>query len=82
MDEQALIAALEAALEHHDNDDDDHGAMTTQELAKALDKHETAIRKRLRMLLEEGRLEVLRVRRVDLCGRMTRVPGYRLRRGD
>jgi len=54
----------------------------TMELAKALGVSKTSVRKLLRQLLEEGRLERVRVKMIDLSGRQAQVTGYRLTGGS
>jgi len=50
----------------------------TAELAEALGISETSVRKLLRKLLDEGRLERVRVKMIDLSGRQAQPTGYRL----
>jgi predicted ArsR family transcriptional regulator len=70
---RALQAALSAAPEGAT------GAMTTRELCEALDLYPEKVRRGLRALSAQGRLEIVRVKRQGLDGRMSYRPAYRLR---
>lgn len=69
---QALINALEL-------DGDDNGFITSEDIALALDWGVERTRRQLRKLKREGSVEVGRVRRTDLSGRIQPVPAYRLK---
>lgn len=79
IDAVELVAALEQALARQDGDDD--GALTVRDLVQETGWTRTAILRGMRSLKEAGALEVIKVFREDLSGRVTRVPAYRLRQG-
>ena len=54
-------------------------AMTTQEMADAIGVSPQAVRRRLHILKQEGRLEKARKRIEDLGGRQLTVNAYRLK---
>ena len=75
--ENELIRALaEATLDVDENRD---GFLTAREMVRALDWPENRVKAQLRTLHEEGRIETRKVVIVDIAGRRTRVPAYRLR---
>ena len=74
--EADLIAALEEALASAAPDAT--GALTTAQLMAASGKGIDSVRKALIGLKAAGRLEVVRVAMIDLAGRQTTVPGYRV----
>lgn len=75
-DEEKVVDELLAALLEAKNDQ--RVGMTTKELATALDWSNERVRERLRILKEQGRIDVITVRREILDGRVTNVPGYRM----
>jgi predicted ArsR family transcriptional regulator len=75
--ENELIRALaEASLEM---DQDRDGFLTAREMVKALDWAPWQVKEHLRELHELGRIETRKVIVIDIAGRRTRVPAYRLR---
>jgi len=73
--EQELLDALKRAAGDAAGED---GA-TTVELADSLGWTKARVRGALKSLARAGRLEVVQARRVNLAGRVSSVPGYRLR---
>lgn len=55
------------------------GFFTVRELARESGRREERVRRALQVLADEGRLEVQRVRRHALDGRLGVVPAYRVR---
>lgn len=76
MDADELIAALTEAMQAGGAGPE---AMTSNELIAASGVAREPLLGGLRALQRAGRLEVVKVVRRDLSGRMMRVPGYRLR---
>jgi hypothetical protein len=70
-----LLDALRAALTKPANSD---GA-TVQDLTLAMGCSEGKARKALKGLAQQGRLEVLKVYRPSLDGRMFSIPAYRIK---
>ena len=58
------------------------GAVLSRDLAKAVGRSVRWVRKQLRPLVDTGQVEPVRVRVVDIAGRMTTVPAYRLKAED
>ena len=58
------------------------GALTTNELAKIVGRRVRWVREQLKPLISEGKIESVRTRIVDIAGRSTIVPAYRLRAKD
>lgn len=73
--EGELVQALRQA---QTVDSDDRGAMTTRELRKALGWGADRVREHLHELSAGGRLEVVKVWRMQLDGVTRRTTGYRL----
>jgi len=77
--EEQLLEALRRALVEQQEGEEPQGAMTTPDLREALGWGTDRVRRVLRQLKDEGVLEVVQVRRVDLAGRVFPRPGYRLK---
>jgi len=75
--ENELVQALQEALTR---DEDTKGGLTARELAEAAGVGIDYVREGLRLLKQQGIIETVRVQRRDLADRLTRLPGYRLRR--
>lgn len=73
---ELLQALLDAAI----TDGNDDGALTTAEMASALGRSRKWVRSRLRVLIEEGIVEPLRVARTRIDGQVAIVSAYRRRR--
>ncbi len=58
------------------------GALTTRVLTEKVGRSKRWIRERLRKLIDKGRVESITVQVVDIAGRTTTSPAYRLRAGD
>ena len=69
---EALRKALEAAP-------DDSGAMTTEELARAMGCSIETMRKRLKGFLRSGAAECVKVQRECIDGRTQKTAAYRLK---
>ncbi len=52
--------------------------MTVAELREKMGKGEEVVRRCIKALLAQGKAKVVTVRRTDMAGRITSVPGYRL----
>ncbi len=76
--EVAGALTLEQLLAGEDARGDTADARTVSELADATGHDEKWIRRRLRGLLAEGRVEVVKVRRYRLDGQQYAAPAYRL----
>jgi Asp/Glu/hydantoin racemase len=70
-----LLDALRDALAKPVNGD----GTTAGEMADAIGRPVAVIRKALRAVASEGRLEVVMVTRSDLTGRQQTVPAYRIK---
>jgi response regulator of citrate/malate metabolism len=70
--ESQLLDALRAALPEQDD-----AALTTEEIAAALDISHDKARRLMKGLARSGKIEVVRKRILDLAGRNTPVPAYR-----
>jgi predicted negative regulator of RcsB-dependent stress response len=70
-----LLAALRDALQKPS----DGEGQTVAELRVAMQCAEEKVRQALRVLAAQGRLDVLRVRRPSLDGRLMLVPAYRIK---
>lgn len=75
MSQDALLDALQEAL---GQTEDPEGAMTIREISAKLDLNERSAREVVRGLIEDGRAEATKVRRVALDGRNALVSAYRL----
>ena len=73
-----LVAALQRAQEQPGAD----GYMSMRELRRATGNTDRVLLRRLHALQEAGRLEVRTVSRINICGALQRVPGYRLLAGE
>lgn len=69
----ALFSAQEAATGKAAN-----GALTTRALTKLVGRNREWVRERLRVLKDAGLVEPVRVQVVDIAGRETTAPAYRL----
>ncbi|MEE9491242.1 MAG: hypothetical protein V3V80_02945 [Dehalococcoidia bacterium] len=58
------------------------GALTTRKLANTVGRSVKWVRDRLRLLIDEGKVESVRIRTVDITGRRTTSPAYRLKVRD
>jgi hypothetical protein len=77
--ESELLEALRrAAVDREDT----QGAMTSRQLADALEWTRDRVYKELHRLRNAGQLEVHWIPALDVAGRRVRVPGYRLVRDD
>ncbi len=74
--ESELVAALSLAKTASETVT---GAMTTDELAKAVGRNVSWVRTQLRQLIDAGEIEPVRVQIVDIAGRRTTSPAYRLK---
>lgn len=74
--ESDLIAALLEARGEPGNAD---GALTMREIVQQTQWGERRLQLKLEEMKRAGRIEVVRVEREALDGRLVRVPGYRLR---
>lgn len=75
MDEVAILKAIrdaDLALEEEKAD-----ALTGPEIAEKLSVSESTVRRRLRALLKLGKVEVVRVRREGIDGRIQPVTAYK-----
>lgn len=72
-----LLEALRAAMAPTEADGE--GFRTVVELAGTTRKTDDRIRKALRILMGEGRLETRPVKRPGIDGRMIQVPAYRIK---
>ena len=70
-----LLDALREAMGQTDSGD----GRTVQEISSATGWATTTVRKHLGSLHREGRLEVVRVKRPCLDGRLASIPAYRIR---
>lgn len=77
MTEAQLLEELQQALVLTDAEE----ASTVREIADRLGVSPKTVRERLRALKRAGRLECVTVYRESIDGRMTPVPGFRLREG-
>ena len=77
--ENELIQALAEA--QIDLEQDREGFLTMREMVAALDWPKARITANLHALHSQGRIETRKVVVVDIAGRRTRVPAYRLRAG-
>ena len=77
--EDELVAALLSARTASDAVE---GALTTNELAEMTGRRVRWVREQLKPLIAEGRIESVRTRIVDIAGRSTIVPAYRLKVGN
>ena len=75
--EEALVAALKEALKTDDNLRP-RGALTTRELQEILGWSGDRVRRELKKLKVQGKLEVIDVPVITLDNRVQRVTGYRL----
>ena len=73
MKEAELLQQVQDALTVTETED---GAMTVMQLAKALDISAEKVRIRLRRLMEEGVIELVRVRRRKMNGVVSPVVAY------
>ena len=73
--EESLIAAVREAL----NVSDDENALTRQELCKALSLRDTQAWRALKLLVNEGVVECVKVRRINITGFPQKLPGYRIK---
>ena len=73
MKEAELLQQVQDALTVTETED---GAMTVMQLAKALDISAEKVRIRLRRLMEEGVIELVRVRRRKMNGVISPVVAY------
>ena len=76
--EGQLLEALQRAV----TPDNPEGAMTIEDLRGQLGWSYGRIRRELHRLKDEGKLDVLRVSRPDLTGRMLPRPAYRFVNGQ
>lgn len=74
--EDELVAALFSARA---TGIEAEGALTTCVLSKMVNRRREWVRERLRDLIDEGRVESVRVQMTDIAGRATTAPAYRLR---
>ena len=65
MTETELLAEVQRAIDFTDTDD---GAMTVVQLSEALDISTEKVRVRLRRLLAEGTIELVKVKRMKMNG--------------
>jgi Mn-dependent DtxR family transcriptional regulator len=72
-----LLEALQAAM--HGTPDAPEGGASSEDLARALHLSRETVRTWLRHLAREGRLDVLRVPRLSLGGKMVPHTLYRLK---
>lgn len=73
--ENELLAALREAQEAQE---DPEGAFSKRELMEIFDLSDEPTRDRIRMLVNAGRMECVKVRRVRMDGVQQTIPGYRL----
>ncbi len=73
-----LLQALREAMAPKEGEEGE-GFRTVDELARATGAHGERIRKGLKALAGEGRLETRGVKRQAIDGRMGHVPAYRVR---
>lgn len=71
-----ILEALAEALKARP-DNDETGAVTTTELQEVVVKGIDALRRDLKRLIAEGKIECVRVWRVGIDGRYSPIPGYR-----
>ena len=81
MTEGQLLEALRAAQLTAAEDGQD-GARTSAELREDLGWSKERVIVALKALKKAGQLDVVKVPREDLAGRVLRIPAYRLRGGD
>ena len=74
--EGELVAALLAA---QTTGEVAEGALTTRALAGRIGRSLQWVREQLRLLIDEGKIEPVRVRTLDIAGRVTTSPAYRLK---
>lgn len=74
-----LISALEAA---RGNVDDDPAAMTVRQLCALTGRSEASTTRRIRALIEAGRVVCVRVPWTRIDGARTNVPAYKLAQED
>ncbi len=77
--EDELVAALFLA---RTADESVEGALRTRDLVKMVGRSREWVRERLRPLVTEGRVEPVWIQIVDIAGRETKVPAYRLKEKD
>ncbi len=70
-----LLDALKQALAKPEHGD----ASTVADIVAATGQHEKRVRDGLRLVMAEGRLEVVKVFRPAIDGRMAKVAGYRIK---
>ena len=74
--EDELVAALFSA---QTTGETVTGALTTRELTKEVGRTLAWVRTQLRRLIDEGKVESVRTRMIDIAGRQTTGPAYRLK---
>lgn len=77
MTENELIEALRSAMAGGDAGPDD--AHTVMEMCELTGHGQMFIRKHLKLLLNSGRAEMVRVNRQSIDGRIQRLPAYRIK---
>lgn len=75
--ENELVEALRDAMSAGLADPTD--ARTTGEMAAAIGRADKFVRDNVRKLIAEGRVELVKVKRQGIDGRMNWVPAYRIR---
>ena len=76
MTQDALLDALEEAFQYSEEDD---GALTTRQLADSLGISMGTARERIRVLLDEGKAEPVKVPRPGIDGVVQPTRAYRLK---
>lgn len=76
--EDELLTALRLALNEADHDNS-QGAMRTREIARALDISRYKAIDMIKVLIEAGTLEMVKIKHRDITGRVTHQPAYRLK---
>lgn len=76
MTELELIIACNQAIEEEESKKTD--ARTVFEIANALGVHTSTVNRKLRGLINSGKIEQVWVKREDMMGRVVRVPAYRV----
>ena len=62
-------------------DEDREGFLTAREMVHALGWTAWRVKAQLRILFDQDRIETRKVQMIDIAGRVTRVPAYRLKSG-
>ncbi len=74
--ENELVEALRSAMGPDEGPTD---ARTVQEMAATIGRAERFVRDNVRKLIAEGRVELVRVKRPAIDGRIQSLPAYRIR---